>query len=105
MATKIGKTVQIIRQVKGLKLSELAKRASVSTPFLSLVESGDRQPSLDVIRRLATALDVPIDVLILSERGPESSLETSDSASQKLLDSIEMLTKAENKLKGYLANN
>lgn len=64
MTNKLGKTIRILRQARDLKLSQVAADAGVSVPFLSLVESGSRQPSLEVLQRIASCLSVPIDVLI-----------------------------------------
>jgi transcriptional regulator with XRE-family HTH domain len=80
---QLGKTIRILRQAKALKLSKVAEDCEVSVSYLSLVESGERQPSLDVVRRLAGALKVPADVLLMlgmepgtltSSRGPTSEL-------------------------------
>ena len=51
MPVDIGKSIRVIRQAKGFPLKDVAAAASISNPFLTLVEKGARQPSLDVIRR------------------------------------------------------
>jgi transcriptional regulator with XRE-family HTH domain len=45
--------------------AEIARRAGVSTTYLSALESGERKsPGLPVLRRLANALGVPVGELL-----------------------------------------
>lgn len=44
------------RENAGLKQCELADLASITPAYLSQIESGQREPSLDVLRKLADAL-------------------------------------------------
>jgi transcriptional regulator with XRE-family HTH domain len=57
----LGGAVRRIREAKGIKLDELATAAAVHFAYLSNVERGKRQPSLDLMCRLATALAVDLD--------------------------------------------
>ncbi|MCM3412423.1 helix-turn-helix domain-containing protein [Metabacillus litoralis] len=53
------------RKQKGLTLSEVAKRAKVSKSYLSNIERNlNLNPSLQVVGRIATVLDVDINVLL-----------------------------------------
>ncbi len=52
------------RQVRGLSQGDLAKRAGLPPSSISHFESGNRRPSFDNLRRLATALDVTTDFLL-----------------------------------------
>ncbi len=102
MNVSIGNTIRIIRQAKGLKLRELAQAAEVSTPFVTLVEKGGREPSLAVLRRIAKALDVPPEALILLSQPTEGRMETRDVQSQGLVASIQRLVRAEEDLREFL---
>jgi transcriptional regulator with XRE-family HTH domain len=62
--------LRVIRQRSGLTVSALARRAGVSQPHLSNIERGRRQPSPELIGRLAGALRVPI-VALLAELDDE----------------------------------
>lgn len=102
MENQLGKTIRILRQAKSFKLTKLAEDSEVSVAYLSLVESGDRQPSLDVIRRLAAALHVPSEVLFVM--GMESgSLKSSRKPNSKLTNAVEQLMEMENKLNRLLS--
>ena len=64
------------RKERALTQQALADRVSVHITQINRYESGDSQPTLDVIRRLAIALTVSADELIFGkdERGPDEDL-------------------------------
>ena len=101
MSNRLGKTIRILRQAKAMKLSDMAKASGVSVPFLSLVETGDRQPSLDVLGRIASSLGVPQDALIMMGVNNES-LVSSDKASVELSVTVGRLMEIESKLRQLL---
>jgi transcriptional regulator with XRE-family HTH domain len=54
-----------LREAKGLNQVELAKRAGVTTAYLNQLEHGKRKnPSLDILKKLAKALGVPVTELL-----------------------------------------
>ena len=54
-----------LRTQKHLTQEELAKKARITRSHLSLLEAGHRKnPSLDVLKRLARALGVPVGELL-----------------------------------------
>ncbi len=54
-----------LRQQKGLTQEEVANRVGVTKPYIAMLESGARKnPSLDVLKRLAKALKVEITELL-----------------------------------------
>lgn len=98
----IGKGIRIVREAKGLRLGDVGKYAGVSVPFLSLVEKGEREPSLDVVLRIATALHVPVDVLLLLTQSGKTTLRTSDRRALGLVKAIQGVDEAEKKLRKKL---
>jgi transcriptional regulator with XRE-family HTH domain len=66
----------VFRKERGLTQQALADRVSVHLTQINRYETGDSQPMLDVIRRLAIALSVTTDELIFGkdERGPDEDL-------------------------------
>lgn len=73
----IGKNIQEIRKRKGLTLSELAIRATISKSYLSNIErSVNTNPSVQILEKIATVLDVDLKTLIestyQSQKLPES---------------------------------
>lgn len=64
--TYIGYRIKQRRQDLGISLRQVARKAQVSAAFLSQVERGQSNTSIDSLRRIAEALDVPI-LYFLSE--------------------------------------
>lgn len=62
---QLGSTIKRCRTVRAFTLDELAVETGLSKGYLSLVESDQREPSLTAVDSIATALDVPIEVLVL----------------------------------------
>lgn len=56
----IGNRVRVRRKELNLSLEELAKRTDLTASFLSLIERDINNPSLDSLRRIAEALEVPL---------------------------------------------
>ncbi len=65
-----------VRKRNGLTQQALAERVGVHVVQLRRYEAGASQPTLDVIRGLATALSVSADLLLFGkdERGPDDDL-------------------------------
>jgi transcriptional regulator with XRE-family HTH domain len=64
----LGGFIRGRRAVAGLSLRELAERTAVSNAYLSQVERGLHEPSLRVLHAIATALAVPLDLLLAHAR-------------------------------------
>lgn len=60
----MGKQIQGIRRKKGLSQEELAQAIGSTKSAISRYESGKRQPRLEQLQRIASALDVPIYELL-----------------------------------------
>lgn len=66
----IGKNITEIRNQRGYKLSELAELANVSKSYLSNIErSINKNPSLDVMKRIAAVLQVDLLTLLKYKEG------------------------------------
>ncbi len=60
----VGVTIREFRQKAGLSQDALADRMDLSTPYISMLESGKRYPSIEMLIRIALALEVrPGDML------------------------------------------
>src|SRR3954463_9549008 len=60
-ALEIGGRLAAHRAQRGLKVSELARRVSVSPSLISQIERGQSRPSVSTLFAMAQALDVPVD--------------------------------------------
>ncbi len=61
---EVGPRLRRIRTRKGVTLTELAAKTGISKSTLSRLESGRRKPSLELLRPLAEAHQVPLDELV-----------------------------------------
>lgn len=56
----VGSRIRALRTARGLTVTELARRAEVSTALISQVERDLTDPSLVTVRKIARALDIPL---------------------------------------------
>ena len=61
---KFGKRVRKARKAKGLSQEELAHDADSNRTYISDVERGTRNPSIEAVERIARALDVSMGSLL-----------------------------------------
>lgn len=59
--------VDKVRIEKGVSIRELAARAKISKSHVQRIEAGETVPTLEVMCRIAWALDVPITELFSYE--------------------------------------
>lgn len=65
--TALGNDVRGLRKSKGLTLNELALKIGRSVGFISQVERGLSSPSIEDLRAIASALDVPTSWFFANE--------------------------------------
>jgi transcriptional regulator with XRE-family HTH domain len=61
--SRLGYSIKILREARGITSAVLAKKARISATYLSLIERGDRIPPSETLRRLAAALQIDLCVL------------------------------------------
>lgn len=69
--TRLAWNVRSLRTKRGLSQEVLAFDAGVASPYLSRIENGSANPTVDVLDRLAKALCVEIDTLLRKSGGNE----------------------------------
>lgn len=52
------------REHRKIKMNELAKKIGISAAYLSQIENGKRNPTIDTLRAIARELRIDIDMLI-----------------------------------------
>lgn len=55
-----GERMKQIRQNKGMTQNQLAVKANISRVAIGNYERGDRQPNIDITKKIADALGVPV---------------------------------------------
>jgi transcriptional regulator with XRE-family HTH domain len=76
ICAKFPQHLAALRKERGLIQQALAERVGMHISQIRRYESGQSQPTLDAIRKLALALRVSADMLLFEkdERGPEEDL-------------------------------
>jgi len=64
----IGRRLAALRRERGLTQEQLAERAGTSSAYVARIEAGGRRATVEMLARLATALDVPLWRLFASSR-------------------------------------
>lgn len=74
----LNEALRLIRAYHGKSQTELCQELAISNSFLSEIESGKKQPSLDLLNRYSEAFNVPVSSLMFfSEHinsGPTNSI-------------------------------
>jgi XRE family transcriptional regulator of biofilm formation len=62
---RLATVIQKLRRAQGMTQEELARKAGVTRPYISHLESGlKKNPSLPTLKKLAKALGVPVAALL-----------------------------------------
>ena len=77
----IGRRLQELRKAKGLSQEKIAEKADISSTYLSRIECGRENPTLDMFIKLTHALDVEMWEMFdfghdLSKKELKESLQT-----------------------------
>lgn len=60
----LGGTIKQCRKLKGLTQAQLADKVEMSVSHISLIEKNKREPSITAAESIASALDMPLSVLV-----------------------------------------
>jgi transcriptional regulator with XRE-family HTH domain len=62
---RLSRVIQTLREGAGMTQRDLAAKAKVTAGYIAQIEMGTKKnPSLDVLKRLAKALGVPVTELL-----------------------------------------
>ena len=56
--------IRVWREYKKIKLNALAQKVGISASYLSQIENGKRNPTIDTLKLIASALGIEADMLI-----------------------------------------
>ena len=73
---KLGQAIKLVRTANGLRQKEIARKLGVTPNYVSLIESGNRGPSISFLNRLADVLGVPVGVFFLWQESPKKKRPT-----------------------------
>ena len=61
----LGEIIKDLRLRKHVSQKILAQKVGITQGYLSLIEQGEREPSLDLIKQIAVSLDIPQQLFFL----------------------------------------
>lgn len=82
-AMDIGRAILEIRRGKGLKQETVALDVGTDTGYLSRIENGSRQPSLQMLKKIANALGVNASSILALAEGSVADTENSKEEQQQ----------------------
>lgn len=77
-ARYIGENIRTLRKSKGLSQEQLALRAEINASYMGQVERGEKSPTIDVLAKIASALNCPLEQIVNIE--PLSPHDEADSS-------------------------
>jgi transcriptional regulator with XRE-family HTH domain len=75
---EIGERIKRIRKEKNFTQEELAWKTNLSPNYIGLIERGKKRPSIETLRKISEALEVPISYFFenISYKIPEEDIIT-----------------------------
>lgn len=89
--SKAGERIRECRETQGLSKTRLAERTGLTISAISQFESGERDPNLDSLNKLADALQVSVDYIMGREE------EISDANIRAVFRGLQKMTKEDKK--------
>ena len=74
LLSNLGTRLRALRRTRGLTLEMLAQRAQVSRAMISKIERGEKMPTVGILVRVATGLNVSLSAL-LGEQAPSAAIQ------------------------------
>jgi transcriptional regulator with XRE-family HTH domain len=88
---ELGTAIKLIRTSSGMKQKDVATKLGVTSNYVSLVESGNREPSVSLLKRLATIFGVPVGIFFLWEGSDRTSPKRNIGQLRDLLAQLEAM--------------
>ena len=93
MANKFGDNLKKIRTDKNISQQELADIINVHYTHVSRYERNLAQPSIEVVKKIAAALDISIDTLIYGQQDEKAKNNLKDADLLNLFTKVQQLDK------------
>ena len=82
----VGRRIKTLRKARNFSQEALADRADMSAKYLSRIEVGRENPTVDILLRLADSLDIePYEMLCFEDAEPVRQLRA---RAAKLIDEV-----------------
>lgn len=88
---KLNQALRLIRVFHDQSLSELAKQMDISVGYLSEIESGKKNPSLDVIRKYATVFHTTESAILFFSENIQTDSKTKTALRNNILKFLQAI--------------
>ena len=68
----LGKALKLIRQFHNVKQNKFSEDIGVATSYISAIESGKKEPTLELITKYANYFNIPVSSLMLFSENLQS---------------------------------
>ena len=82
----VGAIIYHLRSAKQISQRELSSKVGVSHSYISHIENGTRDPSLNIVEKIAGALSIPVYVIFLAANDPIVDDPNNKVSFQKIVD-------------------
>lgn len=88
---KVGDKIRKLRKQNKLTQTDLANKCGISFSFVSDIETGRRNPSIETLKTISIALNVPLTTLLEDEPLPELTVKNERDIQKDLKRTLESL--------------
>jgi len=74
----LGETLKRTRNIYGMTASQMSKRLGISASYLSEIENGKKQPSVELLQKYADIYGIKLSSLILLSESIDEAKEKKD---------------------------
>jgi transcriptional regulator with XRE-family HTH domain len=99
---QLGRRIAMLRRSVGLSQERLGERARVSASYVAHIEVGGRKPTIDVLLRIADAVNAPLWRLLTDDRLTTDE-KAWDAAARELAERVHGLAQPDLQALTYLA--
>ena len=82
----VGAIIKRIRIEKGLLLKDVAEKCEISSSMLSQIEKGNANPSLNTIKSIAQALEIPLFKFFIEPEKEDISINILKKEDRKIIN-------------------
>ena len=99
----LGRRIAALRRAVDMSQEKLGERARVASSYIAHIEIGDRRPTIDVLLRIADAVNAPLWRLLTDDRITHDE-KAWDAASRDLAAKVRGLPQSDLQVLSYLAS-
>lgn len=91
----LNKALKVVRQYHNISQTELSQKLSISNSYLSEIESGKKEPSLELLNKYSVTFNLPLSsIVVFSETldGQQSKSKARSFISKKMLKILEWIS-------------